>query len=144
MPIQSGPSCSHSHNRLIISTSLKDGTACRCPHILPKTDCLAWPVPDGHETQTSYVCVHLWNHSGYTSQARMATTTIHTNIPRFRNINSLPDQLALNISIRNKMFLLPALFLFVCLTWCLMLLACSWQLFCVLWLAAGFAGPIFL
>ncbi len=71
VPMQSGPSWSHAHNRLTISASFTDGTACKRPHILPKAACLgAWHVQvlgAGSKVPSSRALI---NNSGYTSHAR--------------------------------------------------------------------------
>ncbi len=87
--MRNGLSWSHTNNRMTISPTFTDGTAFRCPHILPTATCSAWLVPDlGSRSKVlnSHVLI---NHSGNTSQARVASTTIHTNITKFQNIGSL-------------------------------------------------------
>jgi hypothetical protein len=83
VPMQSDPSWSRAHNRQTISPSFTHGTACKCPHSLSMAACLAWLVPDlgaRYQVPSSRALI---NHSGYTLQARMATTTIHTYITKF-------------------------------------------------------------
>jgi hypothetical protein len=46
VPMRSGASWSQAHNRLTMSPSFTDGTACRRLPILPTASYLAWLVPD--------------------------------------------------------------------------------------------------
>jgi hypothetical protein len=116
VPLRSGPSLSHYHNRLTILPSLMDRTTCRCPYILPRAACSAWFVPDlGARSKRSlkFACTYrsFWIHIKG-KKGNNNDTYIYVNITRFQiwarsHIKcECSDQLAPHTSFQNSGLLL--------------------------------------